>query len=324
MLGQKNKMYPFLIIFVVAIQIQLFLLPFVQSVDAATLGREWSLQAAVQDAEAIFEGTVIRVDFRDSEATQNYSARLPHTFVTYRVGRVLHGKLVTPEVTLRFMGGWSSETGRIMVVSGGPLFMSGNRDILFVAKNGKSVCPLIACGLGRFRVVNNTVYSNSGHVIQMDANGGLRFGPTRLAEAELVAEFPPAPASRLRAVREELAENTALSEAERTVLQRRLAAMSAPRVISLARGGSQEPTPLSQPAGVSVEGLMNTISRISAQSTTVAGMVDSVSWNEPFSVAPMKLAPSQRSGRPAVTAARPTLEQQLLRRNHGNPVIGGN
>ena len=172
--------------------------------DAATLGRSWSLDQTVERAGLIFEGTVVAIAFRDSDRLPGSQTVLPHTFVTYQVGQVLRGRPEAPRLTLRFLGGWSGEMGRIMRVPHAPLFKLGDRDILFVAGNGTAACPLVACGLGRFRVWQDRVYTDAGLAVRLDAAGEMRIGPDRLPSEQLSMEFPPAPERHLDTLRQQL------------------------------------------------------------------------------------------------------------------------
>lgn len=71
------------------------------------------------------------------------------TLVTLHVERALKG---TPDadLTLKFLGG---KVGRhTMSIPGMPQFQVGHREIVFVGDNGRTICPVIAAGHGRYRV----------------------------------------------------------------------------------------------------------------------------------------------------------------------------
>jgi hypothetical protein len=76
------------------------------------------------------------------------------TYVTLEVVRTLKG--VTPAadtLTLVFLGGTVGPD--TLSIPGMPAFSLGDREILFVARNGKTFCPLIAAGHGRYRILRD-------------------------------------------------------------------------------------------------------------------------------------------------------------------------
>lgn len=140
----------------------------------------------VARAELIFEGTVAQVQYKNASSP---SGRLiPHTFVTWEIHQVFKGKLPDPgsdRVTLRFIGGPTGD-GRILTVDGVPLFDLGDRDILFVRKNLKGLCPLVDWENGRFRLVGGWAYTNSGRAVILKGNERFRLGVRReLAETAM-------------------------------------------------------------------------------------------------------------------------------------------
>jgi hypothetical protein len=286
--------------------------------SAATLGRPWVLEQSVESAALVFEGTVTEIAFRDSEPVADTGVTLPHMFITYRIDNVLRGRSQSRQLTLRFLGGWSDKSGRIMRVTHAPLFKLGDRDILFVAGNGAAACPLVACGLGRFRIFEDAVYTNTGLAIRLDAAGSLRIGPDRLPAAKTTMTFPPAPPERLRAVEAQIRDQS-LSEKERETLRRRLRDMSGPRVLGLGRVVGEPPTPPSTPP-LSAERFKTLIVGISDRFPGDAVPVASASPDEPFEYPPMVLRPAEPPTR--VPAPRQlTREQQRLQQNNGNPVL---
>ena len=76
---------------------------------------------------------------------------IPHTFVTYEIETALRGEVPGETLTLRFLGGFSPETGRVLMAPGARYFAEGDRDLLLVAQNGRHACPLVDCVAGRFR-----------------------------------------------------------------------------------------------------------------------------------------------------------------------------
>jgi hypothetical protein len=108
----------------------------------------------------IFEGVVVRVEYRDSDPDGPDSHPVPHTFVTYRVDESIKGRADSDELTLRFIGG-PLPNGRILLGSGFPLFQVGDHDLLLVRGNGDSACPLVGCDAGRYRFSGDSVYTGA-------------------------------------------------------------------------------------------------------------------------------------------------------------------
>lgn len=137
---------------------------------------EKSLRTMTEDADLIFQGVVSKVEYGMAPGTESEDAELPQTFVTFQMedvekGRSSEGKTVT----LRFLGG-PAKDGRILVVSNAPLFDEGERVVLFVRDNGESECPLVDCDKGRFRVINNQMFTNDGHEVRQTPRGNIFFG----------------------------------------------------------------------------------------------------------------------------------------------------
>ena len=129
-----------------------------------------------QEAELVFEGTVTKVDYALSDGSEAEDAKLPHTFVTYYVAGALKGRAMEQNsVTLRLMGGPTPD-GRIFVVSNSPHFEVGQRDVLFVRGNGTLDCPLVDCNKGRFRVINNQMFTDDGVEVLQTPDGRITYG----------------------------------------------------------------------------------------------------------------------------------------------------
>jgi len=107
----------------------------------------------VSEAEIIFRGRVTMVTARRVERPDTPGA-LIKTYVTFAVERVLRGR-AGPTITLEFLGGTVGEDR--LEVSGMPVFSRGERNLVFVQKNGVQFCPLVAMGHGRYRVERDTV-----------------------------------------------------------------------------------------------------------------------------------------------------------------------
>ncbi len=97
----------------------------------------------VARAEQIVVGTVTDIH-EQPDATGT-----PFTLVTFSDLSVLKGD-VGATLTLRFYGG---RTGDVAVgIPDMPTFSVGERDVVFVAANGTSICPLVGVWQGRFYV----------------------------------------------------------------------------------------------------------------------------------------------------------------------------
>lgn len=103
----------------------------------------------VAESDTIVRGTVTAIR---SEEFDSPSGRGVHTFVTFAVERTLKGA-ATSTVTLRLLGGTIGK--RTLRVVGLPTFTVGQRQLVFYARNGNTMCPLIAAGHGRYHVVTD-------------------------------------------------------------------------------------------------------------------------------------------------------------------------
>ncbi len=132
----------------------------------------------VARAEQIVVGTVTDV------STQPDTSAAPFTFVTLSDMTVLKGD-VGATLTLRFYGGTAN--GAVTWISDMPKFTVGERVVLFVAGNGRDVCPLVGVWQGRFGVrfdsTRNTevVESHDGRPVIGLAGRELRFAPAHAA-----------------------------------------------------------------------------------------------------------------------------------------------
>ena len=106
-----------------------------------------SFPELVEEAEAIYRGRVSHVEARRVEQSEGVS--VIKTFVTVAVERVLKGP-DRSEVTLEFLGGAVGD--ETLTVTGMPVFAVGDREFVFVQKNGIQMCPLVALMHGRYRV----------------------------------------------------------------------------------------------------------------------------------------------------------------------------
>jgi hypothetical protein len=140
------------------------------------------IEAQVRQAELIVQGTVVAVETRLSDADAASPYPIPHTFVRYRVERVLKGAVEGGEITLRFTGG-PIDRSRFMAPSGVPLFDVGDRDVLLAQGNLEAVCPLVGCASGRFRMVDGFLVSEEGRRLQLSDDGEIVDGPAMKLDA---------------------------------------------------------------------------------------------------------------------------------------------
>jgi hypothetical protein len=159
-----------------------------------------SFPELVAEAEAIYRGRVSRVEARRVEHSDGGS--VIKTFVTFAVERVLKGPGQT-EVTLEFLGGTVGD--ETLTVTGMPVFAMGDREIVFVQKNGMQLCPLVALMHGRYRVKRD----ESGAREYVARDNGMPL--TNVAEVELPMVALP---GQVRTARAAITPADALSSAE--------------------------------------------------------------------------------------------------------------
>ncbi|MBC7368044.1 MAG: hypothetical protein H7343_14730 [Undibacterium sp.] len=105
----------------------------------------------VAEAESIVRGKVTALRSAYDETSPGRPIR---TYVTFSVERTLKGTAPTADsVTLVFLGGTVGSDS--LEVAGMPKFNIGDREIVFVARNGHTFCPLIGAGHGRYRVLHD-------------------------------------------------------------------------------------------------------------------------------------------------------------------------
>ena len=105
----------------------------------------------VDGADAIYRGTVTAVEARRVERPDGAGAMIK-TFVTVAIERTIKGP-EKKDVTLEFLGGTVGDES--LVVTGMPKFAVGDREFVFVQKNGVQFCPLVAVMHGRYRVLRD-------------------------------------------------------------------------------------------------------------------------------------------------------------------------
>jgi len=148
-------------------------------------GLHQQLLQNLNDASFVFQGRVERVEYRGSDTDAAHPRSIPHTFVTYRIDRLLRGRVPGATVTLRFIGGVDPQ-GNILRPSVVPLFDVGDEDILLVTGNGRDACPLAGCAAGRFRLIGGRVYSDGGRELLRSAEDRLVLGQPADLEAVTV------------------------------------------------------------------------------------------------------------------------------------------
>lgn len=105
----------------------------------------------VAESESIVRGEVTALRSAYDDASPGRPIR---TYVTFKVVRTLKGPAPTGDtVTLIFLGGTVGTDS--LSVPGMPTFSPGDREIVFVARNAKTYCPLIAAGHGRYRILRD-------------------------------------------------------------------------------------------------------------------------------------------------------------------------
>ena len=103
----------------------------------------------VAEADTICRG---RVTATVSRRADNATGPLIKTYVTFAIDRTLKGAPRT-EIVLEFLGGTVGELE--LDVAGQPHFALGDREILFIQKNGTQLCPLARMMHGRYRVLTD-------------------------------------------------------------------------------------------------------------------------------------------------------------------------
>jgi hypothetical protein len=133
----------------------------VSSVQATTVIAP-NFDELVQNAEVIFEGTVTDVQ---SQWAGEGGQRHIVSYVTFQVADSLKGS-AGANYTMRMLGGTVGD--ETMAISDAPQFKVGDRDILFVEKNGTQFIPLVGIMHGRFRVQQD---GKSNAAIVLDHEG---------------------------------------------------------------------------------------------------------------------------------------------------------
>lgn len=118
-----------------------------------------------RNAEFVFLGTVADVSYRRAESADGRTPGTPHTFVTYRIDKILKGRASADTVTLRFVGG-RGDKSQFLMASNIPLFDIGEQDVMFVRGNAKYACPLVECVRGRVRIIDGMAFNDEGQALE--------------------------------------------------------------------------------------------------------------------------------------------------------------
>lgn len=134
---------------------------------------ESGLRDLVAKSAAVAYGKVVDIQYRTSEPTREEPQGVPHTFVTYEIAKVFRGYL-PGKITLRIPGG-ADGSGGAFAVTTAPTFARGETDVLFIPGGEAGDCQLVDCVEGRFRVLDDRIYSGFG-VPLVAAEKALEFG----------------------------------------------------------------------------------------------------------------------------------------------------
>src|SRR5690606_27297716 len=134
----------------------------------------------------------------------------------------------------------------LVVIETGPRPDVGDRDVVFLRGNGRSICPLVGCGKGRLRLVGESVYDEEGRAFALRPDGAVRLGKT--SESPAFARWEAAGIGRVRGgigdadvatgVEPPAGEEPAAAmpaDALRTVLEKRVAALHSPAELAALR-----------------------------------------------------------------------------------------
>jgi hypothetical protein len=147
------------------------LLSFSPGAAAASTTERLGFHELLDQADLVFEGTVVSIEFKNSEVVEAGDAKLPHTFVTYAIeDRVKGDSSAGQFVTLRFLGGPAGD-GRVLEVAGVPQFALGDRDVLFVRNEKSMIGPIVGLEAGRYRVVRGGVFDALGNNLWFTPEG---------------------------------------------------------------------------------------------------------------------------------------------------------
>ncbi|MBS0657272.1 MAG: hypothetical protein JSR82_03370 [Verrucomicrobia bacterium] len=153
----------------------------------------------VRVADEIVLGEIVSAH---PEAFEEEGRRLVRTVVEVKVVDRLKGAGET-RLVLRFLGG--RVDGRGLTIPGMPQFRAGTTEVLFIAGNGRAICPLVGLHAGRYQVESRDgkphVYRHDGEplraVTEVGTASDRQREPRREAAGMKLEEFTQAVRDRL-------------------------------------------------------------------------------------------------------------------------------
>jgi hypothetical protein len=143
----------------------------------------------VAESESIVRGEVTAISYAYVDTP---GGRPIKTFVSFKVERTLKGSPPAANtLTLVFLGGVIGTDS--LEIPGMPKFKIGDREIVFIARNGTTYCPLIGAGHGRYRVLRDPA-------TQRDYIARENRTPLESTEEIVLPLGAPAAAARLKSV----------------------------------------------------------------------------------------------------------------------------
>ncbi len=134
----------------------------------------------VEDAESVFEGTVIS---SQSKWVGKAEKRRIKTYYTFEVNELLKGDIPSPYI-LEVLGG--TVDADTLHVDGAPKFEIGDKVILFVTNNGAQFVPLVGIMHGHYKIEKDadtqheSIVKHDGAVLQSTEEIGVSAGPKLL------------------------------------------------------------------------------------------------------------------------------------------------
>lgn len=151
----------------------------------AAIPQQPTLAQMTAEADLVFRGVAEQVQYVLSAPGGPEATRVPYTFVTYRISDVLRGQAPGETITLRFIGGLDTRDDTFMAPTITPTIEAGDEDIMFVTGNTEAMVPLVGDLSGRFRIVDDQVYTEMGYAIVPGNAGDIDMGAQyRLEEVE--------------------------------------------------------------------------------------------------------------------------------------------
>lgn len=117
----------------------------------------------VAESDTIVRGEVVAVESR--KVTNQAGREVIKTFVRVRIEDQMKGAAAT-ELSLAFLGGRVGEEA--LTVAGMPTFRVGQKDFLFIARNGEVLCPLVAAAYGRYPIAPTADAAAEPQVLRSD------------------------------------------------------------------------------------------------------------------------------------------------------------